>query len=394
MSSRIKILLGFLLSTSLIIGQDLPGNQKLQVIDISSGYNTNKTLKLSDIAQSVEYIPLETKPDALISKVSQVALSNDHLFVLDEKVNKLFVFGRNGRYITTVGRFGKGPGEFQRLYHFEVNPDLNIIYLFDLGSHKILKYDYDGSYLGHTKQPLLGFWVSMINNKYFVYFYPDRSIKITKGFYKAIVTDLEGNIISKISEQPISKELKFKSPCSMQSSVFKLNNKAYYWEVTSDTIFFLSDDFKLIPSAVVNQGPNTFPKDKMYDGSFVIKKFSEYSTIIWMLQTNELLFGQGITRFRLASILYNKKTQACYNVANNMKLIENDFDYGPGFWPLGKFDDNTLYTSIDVIDIRDKLYHQDIKEGLRAKSRLTNLIRNKKELDNPIIMIVKLKDEK
>jgi hypothetical protein len=360
-------------------------NEILPVIDISGGFSNNQKISLSKIAGSVRYIPLETKKETYISKVTKAHFTDKEIIVFDEKSNQILRFDLEGKFLGPIGRGGKGPGEYIRVNNIEINHSNGIIYVFDIGLGKVLKFNLEGKFLGNNKNPLLGFWVTMISDKYFAYFDPARSVVFAGGYYKTIITDLDGKILQKSGRQKQSKEEKFKSPCSMQSAVYLNDGNACYWEVTSDTIFRVTPDLNFGPYACVNQGPRSLPKEKMYDAEYVMKSFNEHSTIISLLETDSYFFGRGITNNQGAAILYFKDTRACFNVSDNRNYLSNDLDNGPGFWPVGKASSHSLYSTADPAELKA------LSKNPNLGSRLRKIAETIEEGDNPVLVVVELK---
>lgn len=331
-------------------GVSQPDKEKLPVVNISGGFANHQKVNLSKIAKSVRYVKLETTPESYISSVSKAIFTDDQIIVLDEQSNNLLRFDNEGRFLGAIGRSGRGPGEYVRVTQVEVNQGNKTIYVFDFAQGKVLKFNLEGKFIGNNENPLLGFWVTLIDEKYLVWFDPSRAYKFVGGYYKTVITDLDGNILQKSSPRKQSKEEKFRSPCSMQSSVYLYQNAAHYWEVTSDSVFRVASDWSFCPSVKIEQGAGSFPKDKMYQADFVMTRFNDYSTIIWLLESDGYYFGKGFSGNHLANILFIKSSGECYNVTNERKYLVNDLDGGPGFWPLGKINDRVLYSAVNLED--------------------------------------------
>ncbi|MCX6225099.1 MAG: hypothetical protein NTV01_10200, partial [Bacteroidia bacterium] len=93
----------------------------------------------------------------------------------------------------------------------------------------------------------------------------------------------------------------------------------------------------------------------------------------------------GITNYQGAAILYLKDTKACFNVSDNRYYLFNDLDGGPGFWPIGKINDNSLYSTADPIDLKALLKKNNL--GPKVKSIAETIGEN----DNPVLVIAELK---
>jgi hypothetical protein len=80
-----------------------------------------KELKLSDIAESIEYVKLETSPECLFSEGSFV-VGKKYIVCFNRKPGNVLIFTRGGKFLRTVGSKGKGPQEVE----FPTNVDLSL----------------------------------------------------------------------------------------------------------------------------------------------------------------------------------------------------------------------------------------------------------------------------
>lgn len=104
----------------------------------------NDFLDLSDVlSDSIEIVPLETTEECLMSNVRQIELYKDKIYVLDERESKVYVFSTSGCYLHSIGRKGRGPGEYSILSCFTIMEDSMIIQ--DQYSHKFVVYDLNGN---------------------------------------------------------------------------------------------------------------------------------------------------------------------------------------------------------------------------------------------------------
>ncbi|MDR0765962.1 MAG: 6-bladed beta-propeller [Odoribacteraceae bacterium] len=77
-----------------------------------------------DIANDVEpawdIVALETKDECLISSVSKVVYRNNIYYVLDRKINALFLFDSAGKFLSKINKRGRGPDEYSDASAFVV----------------------------------------------------------------------------------------------------------------------------------------------------------------------------------------------------------------------------------------------------------------------------------
>lgn len=78
-------------------------------IMLEESLKEKRQFKLSDIAESLEYIELKTPPDMSVM-AWQIAVSKDYIFINSR--GEIYQFTISGDFLRPVGRRGKGPGEY------------------------------------------------------------------------------------------------------------------------------------------------------------------------------------------------------------------------------------------------------------------------------------------
>ena len=94
----------------------------IKEIDISSVYDKDDKVLLSEVADSISYISLETDSSCFIGKIrnpdKNIQFAKDRFFISDG--DNLFSFENSGKFLFKIGRQGKGPGEYFRIDNFTV----------------------------------------------------------------------------------------------------------------------------------------------------------------------------------------------------------------------------------------------------------------------------------
>jgi len=69
-------------------------------------------LQLSDIVESIEYVPLETSSYCLLKTITphHFVLTENYILINNQKA--IYLFNRSGKFIAQIGRIGQGPGEY------------------------------------------------------------------------------------------------------------------------------------------------------------------------------------------------------------------------------------------------------------------------------------------
>ena len=75
----------------------------------------------------------------------------------------------------------------------------------------------------------------------------------------------------------------------------------------------------------------------------------------------------------------------------------NDWDGCIDFWPIGQINDNQVFMPIIPLQFKELLSEKPVENNEikypESKSRLLNLISSTDETDNPILMVVTLKQD-
>jgi len=104
------------------------GPEETYIVHIKKVKDT-LTLKLSDIAEDFEFVPLETKEECLLGYASYYVTNN---YILAKKEGYgILQFKRNGEFLRKILSVGKGPNEYLNA-GWAIDEDNDILYLTDL----------------------------------------------------------------------------------------------------------------------------------------------------------------------------------------------------------------------------------------------------------------------
>ncbi len=157
-SCILLLLLGFSCNTTQEKAQPSSFNSDAETeypihIDLAK-HKEKDFLNVSEFADSILYIPLETTPESLIKEIVSIWL-NDSIVIIAHKFG-LLKFDINGKFIKKIGTQGKGPGEYVSIFDFTVIRDT--IYLSPTDGRRFLRYTLDGLYCDKIElktQPVL-----------------------------------------------------------------------------------------------------------------------------------------------------------------------------------------------------------------------------------------------
>jgi hypothetical protein len=87
---------------------------------------------------------LETTDDALIDRIAEMKFMNGRFYILNIRVNTIFIFSENGKFINKIFDRGQGPREYIQIDNYEIDPVHNKILITDSFSKRLFIYDENG----------------------------------------------------------------------------------------------------------------------------------------------------------------------------------------------------------------------------------------------------------
>ncbi|GAB1473888.1 hypothetical protein MASR2M69_13290 [Bacteroidota bacterium] len=99
----------------------------IKTIDVAGAIGKGQIVPLSQIAESIEYIPLETNQNNMIDMIryGYLVYENDKFYVKHKYLT--YVFDKSGKFLFTFNKEGRGPQEYYLLSGISVDEDENII---------------------------------------------------------------------------------------------------------------------------------------------------------------------------------------------------------------------------------------------------------------------------
>ena len=376
------------------------GNQQkmkfdnLLVIDISKNHPKKKVI-LQNIAD-IEYIPLETTDDVLLSGVCQLAyLSDNYIVVWEPRQGDVFIFDRKGKIVSQFNYRGQGNMEYLIMRNVIFDEKNKEIYVFDNPqTHRILVYSLKGEYkrtLNYSKNYLIINAYNFDDDVFLVY---DESNFFDSSYNKKpyfFMSKKDGSIVSFLD---IFLPIRYFNRTAIE---IETNGQKYYTPITidapnnryygqnlliadfsSDTIYLLSKNKELSP--------------------LIIRKPSVHSSeprTVWthQLTTDKFVFLNKITLdFEAAknsrSIV---STQLMYEFetgeTSEVSFINDDY---PSYTWWSPF----IYEEISINMTATLIQTPILKtafEKKQLKGDLEKLVPMLNEEDNPVLMIVNFK---
>ena len=150
------LLLLFLISCS----SPKPGTNVYK-LDIKSW--PNQTIVLDKVIKEIRIIPLETKPECLISYISDMQFTPDMIVTLDGETLQMNCFGLDGKFLRKFGTRGKGPGEYATAAGMLVNQERSEVLLNRSPTRRVNFYNLSGQFLRTIDQEFSGYRMKLID---------------------------------------------------------------------------------------------------------------------------------------------------------------------------------------------------------------------------------------
>jgi hypothetical protein len=383
----------------------------LPVIDLPRAISDARVAMLSEIADSIYYVRLETSDSILISKPGQVYMDNERIIVEDYPSVSLLQFYSNGNYINSIGSKGRGPGELLDLRTYYVDRTNREIVVPSFT--KIAFFYFDGKLNREIlhKPSDHDLIVPLRNSLLYFFSFPD-CFQFNSGY--SFTLENRGGKTEKCIQMYIPKdadklvgEVSGVFPASFH---FHKNDSITYLDVFSDTIYNIN---------------TTSKKEVEFIPVFLLKNLSEktdqhaidysaMSTEVWpdyffptrIVNTEKLLFISGDVKSDNYTIIYEKERQETYAFRRPLKTIRrvpmngfvNDLDFGIPFLPEpGGSNGNELYMLIrpESLVRFNKTMERMASDSVHNNGIIpfTEKFKDYDLKENPVICVVRLKEK-
>ncbi len=373
---KLSYLLSGLLALNILIGcsgkQQQPQNN---IINIEKGTDQKTTINLKEMAQKVEYVPLETKKDLILDHVETFVTSN-HIVAWSNRAG-ILLFDRKGKFIRKIGEKGQGPGEYAQIDGIWVDESTQTIYVKAFNHKELMKFNFNGDYTPFITMNRCSRFVYH-NNLLFAHKYCLYIKKNSKDIRQLFTFDNTGKVIHKEHPADLSRKT-YRDMYGTETVCFSVaNNKLFYYISREDTIYNVTKN-SCTPCYTLNIGKYSFSKDykwdfKGYQNSYKTNKIRVENGYV----TNSYVFltlRQGIER-RIA-VYDSNKHQYYSKLVNNIDFLPITFMY-PTY-------SNKM---VDCLYANDLL---ELKEKEKLPQNLQAVIKKLKADDNPVLRIVTLK---
>ena len=356
--------------------------QKPVVINLAKAISESpKEIMLNELASDIRYVPLETTDDCLM---------NNEFYIMqytgeDIITSGIFHFDKNGKFLNKIGSKGQGPEEYlQDLFAFG---DWKNKLLYVQNWTTLTCYGFDGTFVRSIPTPQLNMGAAgLFDENHILYsndiYYADKANPIQ--LY--MVDSQNGKTVSKWRGH-LEENKKYGMILTSRDFMYNYDNSLFYKPALENVIFkILSPKKRQLVYKFDCSGKDIDVSADEVDP----KKRFQFLSVYWAKETAQYLFvNYGMKNISRLGI-YDKEKKTFTNVT-----IKANLAGGYDIHPAWTSDDNHLlmvYYAGGLLQDKEKRYSTGLLP--ERKKELDELLKNIKEDDNPVVILVTLKPKK
>lgn len=419
--------IAYLIIAIMLISCSTAKKNENRVIDIAAALPDARVANLSDIAEDITYIPLQTTENGVVGEmngVSKPMLFEKEIFILFDN-NKVFkLFDKEGKFKKTIDHNGRGPQEYAFPFKAGYNFNTGRLFVSD-AMGDVCEYTIDGDFVYRVKVPAEagtssiggasfiadGNYICSVSimdnldgtstaNKSILAYIYDKDSKTIGKIMNRDTTSTSG----KIRRQSMTINGKVQEVIMVISrslQTYPFHNKTRATVTDENVIYNLNEQYQLDSLYIFNLGeyaPTPETEGQMFN--FDINLITNLMT---GLESDNQLFLwlnlRGLYKKYISPAATGNTTQAygyfdkkkgetviMKEPLEGMKGFKDDLKGGPPFWPKSITSDGKYMVGyIDAIKFITYAEDNDCPENIKKMAE------NISENDNPIAILVKLK---
>ena len=350
-------------------------------------YTSLRFFNLSEIADTVEYIPLQTNEDITVGEIEKMIVRHGKIYIWDRLSESVFCFNMSGNYLYRVHAQGQGPGEYGRTSDFSLDMDNGHICIFSDVDRAIFEYDENGKFLKETPSPYIITSFAIRGNTIYAYTgrtpneYPDMDGE--SQFRFNVVQDGE----AALHQLPFRHNEKLhKIPLSDRNfSMYK--DTLLLSEDLSPRIYTVNRDGKLTPRYKIDFTTNTY-HPSFEDGELDIDRMQREERDGNLTKMSNGFYENGryvifnYARGLIGTAYVDKRDSTVHNMS---------------YFNMDDYNHNPLASGIEFVD-EEYLYKVEepgmlVQNGKKQEfsPALARQVAGMSETDNPVIVRIRLK---
>lgn len=417
-----RFIIAVILFSLLLCGcnPELSGDGKSNRIDIGANIDNLEENKLSQFADEISYIPLQSKNYISFSAYCNYDFLDNLILIYN--LNICLLYNYNGDLISIIGRKGNGPGEY--LFCIKAGFSAHRSVYLQSALHDLSEYDFEGNFI--RKYPGIfrisennddGYrnWINIYDSLFFV---PVPNCGGQEA-NKAIVINKAGDIIYSWKNFDVFNRTNSYSTTEHKSYLYSFYDRIRFRQHFNDTLFRINEEGVLIPEYILDPGEYKMPLS-VRAGRFGGAELWNYVTVEDVFETDDIVlikcfFGNRFPARRLTP-MKTPAGESWYTTTNMLGVLQkssgefsfckpaytdnplnttgiiNDIDYGPRFFPRKMVNDSVMVMAVEAKQLKDHVASDDFRKvrarNTAGKEKLEDLVSGINPMDNPVLMFV------
>ncbi|OFY91472.1 MAG: hypothetical protein A2266_09990 [Bacteroidetes bacterium RIFOXYA12_FULL_40_10] len=135
-----KNLISLALISLLIFG--CKSQEEAQIVDLER----NDQVSIFDLVDSISVVKLETNDQCLIKNIDKIIPFENRLYIFDSRLNIVFCFDQDGKYLFKINKKGRGPDEYENATFVNIDRYNNLIMILVPWGY-LHYYDLNGNFI-------------------------------------------------------------------------------------------------------------------------------------------------------------------------------------------------------------------------------------------------------
>lgn len=385
------------------------------VIEIDLFSEPASTVKvLSDFAENIEYIPLQTTESSLIGPFTLKTLNIDNrIYILNSGLEgEILCFDIDGKFLFKINNKGRGPEEYDFVTDFDVSYDNKNLTILSSSTRKFLIYGISDTGFNFQRSITLkdpAPWRVSLVPETDIAFMAIPSWTGTETTLSLLINTFGDTLHFKSNGYKYNRIQRGQEGSISISGLLAYRNGNFvcFKEEFSDTVFYVDVKDNSFKPRIFFNTHGTFFTPEMKSGS---EKIGDNTTtyIPNIFETSRYIFYWYYTviveqkNINLYGFLFDKRTETKYkfNLGEERKIkLKDDLSGGPDFYI--EFHDNQcsngkLFAFIEALALKKYVAGEDFKNAKvsdpKKKNELKRLADSLEETDNPVLIVLTPKD--
>jgi len=348
---------------------------------------------LSEIATDIQYIPLETSPEALVRFVNYFKEVNNKFYI--NTVREILCFDKSGKFLYKLNPQGRGPNEYFYLSDYDISPEKHLMIVLTRG--KLYFYNETDTGFALLKQ------LDLKLQPQYCDFLPDQdnillsfTTSTGENKYQCVCITPEGDTLFKRPNfYSFTRNSKVVMGFSSDIIINRYDETIRIKGFLNDTMFTLSRDNEFIPYMILNTGGKSMTTDFLAnvpppDMSSGTSPDAAYLRLSEILEVEKYLFYKYSYQKDFTWGAYDKSTGQSHPF-DGKELLKDDISGGINIEP--RFACNgIIYSWTDALAFKKHMSGQEFRKtevkNPGRKAELEKPAASVEDDDNHLLIVI------